>query len=54
MSDDDLVYLLRRAAEERRLATDAATDEARAAHRGLADAYDERVRDVEQVRSSPA
>ena len=46
MAKDDLVYLLRRAAEERKMASEAVNGEARAAHIGLADAYEEKVRGV--------
>lgn len=44
MSDDDLVYLLRRAAEEHDRATTAKALQARAVHEALAEAYDRRAR----------
>ncbi len=45
MADDDLIYLLRRAADERARA-DMATDAgAKAAHGGLAERYDARIRE---------
>jgi hypothetical protein len=44
MPDDDLVYLLRRAVEERRRADGCDNEAARASHRGLAEAYEDRVR----------
>lgn len=40
MADDDLVYLLRRSAEERAKARNATDDSVMAAHREMADAYD--------------
>ena len=54
MADDDLVYLLRRAADEKRLATTAGNDSARLAHQGLADAYEQRIRDADPLLSSSA
>jgi hypothetical protein len=47
MADDDLVSLLRRAADEKRLAAAGGNDEARFAHRGMADAYEQKLRDAD-------
>jgi hypothetical protein len=44
MAKDDLVYLVRRAAEERMRASIAKHDGARVSHAGLADAYEARLR----------
>ena len=49
MAEDDLVYLLRRAAEERRIASGAVNGEGCAARLGLADAYDERIRSADRT-----
>ena len=46
MTDDDLVYLLRRAADKKMLAAAAGNDEARLAHGDLADAHEQKVRDA--------
>jgi hypothetical protein len=43
MSDDNLVYLLRRAAEERARATNSKHDSVRIAHTNLAEAYEKRL-----------
>jgi hypothetical protein len=40
--DDDLVYLLRRAAEERKRATESRDDVVRLTHQAMADAYQRR------------
>jgi len=45
MADDDLVYLLRRAADERARAEKAVDPAAKAAHGGLAERYDQRIRE---------
>ncbi|HSI19743.1 MAG TPA: hypothetical protein VK980_18395 [Sphingomonas sp.] len=45
MADDDLIYLLRRAADERARAEKAIDPAARAAHDGLAQRYDQRIRE---------
>ena len=45
MADDDLIYLLRRAADERARAEKAVDPAARAAHDGLAQRYDQRIRE---------
>ncbi len=44
MADDDLVYLLRRAAEEKVRAAESIHDRARLAHQGLAQAYEAKLR----------
>jgi hypothetical protein len=45
MADDDLIYLLRRAADERARAEKAIDPAAKAAHGGLAERYDQRIRE---------
>jgi hypothetical protein len=45
MADDDLIYLLRRAADERVRAERAIDPAAKAAHDGLAAGYDQRIRE---------
>ena len=45
MVDDDLIYLLRRAADERARAEKATDPAAKAAHGGLAERYDQRIRE---------
>ncbi len=47
MADDDLVYMLRRAADEKRLAAAAGSEEARIVHQRLAGAYEQKVREVD-------
>ena len=42
--EDDLIYLLRRAGEERGKASESVSEGARRAHLGLADAYDAKLR----------
>ena len=44
MADDDLIYLLRRAADERARADKATDPGAKAAHGGLAERYDQQIR----------
>jgi hypothetical protein len=44
MRDNDLAYLLRRAAEERRRADGCDNEATKASHRGLAEAYEDRIR----------
>lgn len=53
MADDDLIYLLRRAADERVRAEKAIDPAARAAHDGLAQRYDQRIRERSAGRIAP-
>ncbi|WP_176472952.1 hypothetical protein [Sphingomonas lenta] len=54
MADDDLIYLLRRAAEERGRAVLPGPVRARAVHEALADAYDRRARERLAARRDDA
>jgi hypothetical protein len=53
MADDDLIYLLRRAADERARAEKAVDPAARAAHDGLAQRYDQRIREQSAGKVAP-
>lgn len=49
MADNDLAYLLRRSGEERIKASEATDICARAAHLGMADAYDRKLSNVAEA-----
>lgn len=53
MAEDDLVYLLRRAADERERAERAVDPAAKAAHGGMAEAYDRRIHQHSAGKVSP-
>lgn len=53
MPNDDLIYLLRRAVEERQRADGCDHAAARAAHEGLAEGYEDRVRRGSQHKVAP-